>query len=368
MSAISHAESSMEPVNLAEFEALARKAVEPQAFDYISGGANDEITLASNVEAFHQYRLRPRMLIDVSSVNLNTTVLSTPIAFPVMVAPTAFQTLAHPDGELAMARAAHTAGTAMVVSTLASHTLEDVARAAPGPKWFQLYCYRERTVTRELVQRAEASGYSAICLTVDVPRIGQRERDVRNRFSIPPTAFPRNFEHVVDLASVPTEEHHSHLAGYVANLLDGSLTWRDVEWLKSITELPVLVKGILTGEDGQLAVQHGADGVIVSNHGGRQLDRVPATIDVLEEVVQAVQQRADVLLDGGIRRGTDVVIALALGAKAVLLGRPCVWGLGANGEDGARTVLQMLRDEVELAMALCGCTSLSSVTREHVRS
>ncbi len=359
---------SYDPVNLAEFEALARQRVSQEAWDYVAGGADDEITLRENIEAYRRIKLRPRMLIDVSTVDPSTSVLGTHLSFPALVAPTALQNLAHRDGELATARAAAAVGIAMTVSTLASYKLEEVAAAAEGPKWFQLYCYREREVTERLVRRAETAGYQAICMTVDVPRLGRRERDLRNEFALPPHTLPRNFEDVIDLSTVPTEDYGSQIAAYVTSLLDGSLTWDDVEWLRSITTLPVLLKGILTAEDAALAVEHGVDGIVVSNHGGRQLDTVPAGIEVLEEIVQATAGKADVLVDGGIRRGTDVVKALALGAKAVMVGRPVFWGLGAGGERGVRRVLEALRDEVELALALCGCPSVGDVTRAHVRT
>jgi isopentenyl diphosphate isomerase/L-lactate dehydrogenase-like FMN-dependent dehydrogenase len=357
----------MEPVNLLELELLARETMTAQAFDYVVGGADDEVTLHENRRAFERYVIRPRMLVDVSTVSTQTEVLGTKVSFPVLVAPTAFQTLAHSDGELAMARAASAEGTIMVVSTLASHRLEDVATAADGPKWFQLYCYRERSVTERLIERAEAAGYRAICLTIDVPRIGRRERDLRNGLHMPPDAFPRNFEDVTDLSSMPVEQHRSHLAAFVAGLLDASLTWEDLSWLRSITNLPLLVKGIMTSDDATMAIDHGVDGIVVSNHGGRQLDGVPSTIDVLAEVAEVLKGRVALLVDGGVRRGTDVLKALALGADAVLIGRPPVFGLAWNGEQGAKRALAMLREETELAMALAGCPSVASVTRDHVR-
>ncbi len=357
----------MDPVNLLDLEAIARGKMTAQAFDYVAGGADDEVTLRENRQAFEQFAILPRMLVDVATSTTRTEILGTPISFPVLVAPTAFQTLAHQDGELAMARATAAEETIMVVSTLASHRLEDVAAAADGPKWFQLYCYRERSVTERLVKRAESAGYRAIVLTVDVPRIGRRERDIRNALSMPPETFPRNFEDVTDLAAIPVAEHRSHLAAFVAGLLDPSLTWSDVSWLKSLTDLPVLVKGIMTNEDAAQAIAQGVDGIVVSNHGGRQLDGVPSTIEVLAEVAETVAGRATLLVDGGIRRGTDVLKALALGADAVLIGRPPVYGLAWDGERGARRVLAMLRTEFELAMALAGCPSIRHITRAHVR-
>lgn len=352
----------MDPVNISEFEALARERMSRQAFDYVAGGADDEITLAKNRASFERITLYPRVLIDVSTVDTSTEVLGQRISFPVLVAPTAFQTLAHPDGELATARATSAAGTIMIASTLASFRLEDIAAAAPGPKWFQLYCCKERTATQQLVERAETSGYDAICVTVDVARLGRRERDLRNQFTLPPEAVPRNFEDAADLSEFPQMERQSALTAYVADLLNSSLTWDDVSWIRSITKLPVILKGILTREDAMLAANMGVEGIIISNHGGRQLDGVPAGVDVLPEITEAVGDRIEVLVDGGIRRGTDVVKALALGARSVLLGRPYVWGLAADGQAGVTKVLQMLRDEVELALALCGCPSVGAVS------
>lgn len=358
----------MNPVNIAEYEALARERIERGAFDYIAGGAGDEITLRENRAAFDRIQLLPRVLVDVAIVDPAVQVFGGAVAFPVLVAPTAFQSLAHPDGECAMARAAAAAGTVMVVSTMSAYTMEEVAAAAAGPKWFQLYCYRDREVTRGLVQRAEQAGYAAVCMTVDLPRVGIRERDVRNRFQLPSTAMPRNFEGVADLSMSAHNPDGAAFSRYIQDLVDPSLTWDSVDWLRSVTALPVVLKGILRPDDAVLAVEHGARGIVVSNHGARQLDGVPATIDVLPEIVHAVDGRLEVLLDGGVRRGTDVVKALALGATAVLVGRPCLWGLAAAGADGARRVLALLRAEVELAMALMGCPRVGDLTRTHVRA
>lgn len=356
----------MEPVNLAEFETAARERLDKGAFDYIAGGADDEVTLSENRAALERIKLKPRMLVDVSNVDTSASVLGQEVPCPVLLAPTAFQILAHPEGEIATARAAAATRTIMVVSTLASKSLEDIAAATSGPKWFQLYCYKDKAVTQALVESAAEHGYSAICMTVDVPKIGRRERDLRNRVQLPLDALPKNFERFVDLSVIPTAERESAIASYVNSLLDPSLTWKDVDWLRSITSLPVLIKGILTVEDACLAVQHEVEGIVVSNHGGRQLDGVPATIEVLSEVVEAVHGRAEVLVDGGIRRGTDVVKALALGARAVLIGRPYLWGLAVDGDVGVVRVLDMLREEVELALALTGCKTVADVKRSHV--
>lgn len=353
----------MEPVNLHDFEALARERIEPGAFEYIAGGAGDEVSLHANVEAFRRLALLPRVLVDVAHVEPKTTVLGEPVAFPVLLAPTAFQTLAHRDGERATARAAAAAETIMVVSTLASTTLEEVAAAAEGPKWFQLYCYRDRRVVQRHVERAEAAGYKALCVTVDVPRVGQRDRNARSGFVLPSHAQPVNFRGLVDEDETAAESFGAR----VQSLIDPSLTWESVDWLRSITDLPVVLKGILRADDAARAVAHGASAIVVSNHGARQLDTVPATISVLSEIVAAVDGQAEIMLDGGVRRGTDVLKALALGARAVLIGRPYVWGLGADGERGVRRVLTLLRAEVELAMALLGCPTVADVSSDFIR-
>jgi isopentenyl diphosphate isomerase/L-lactate dehydrogenase-like FMN-dependent dehydrogenase len=349
------------PINLADYERLAAEALDPGAHGYFAGGAGDERTLRENVAAFARWRLRPRMLVDVSEVTTSTTVLGEPVAMPVLVAPVAFQRLAHPDGEAGMARAAADAGTVMCLSTLATARPAEVAAAAPeAPRWFQLYCFRDRGLTRALLSEATEAGFHAVVLTVDAPRPGRRERDLRSGFRLP-----------ADLG-VPSVARATGAAGPVSvadvlGLVDPALGWEDLEALVSDSSLPVLVKGVLTAEDAVLAADRGAAGVIVSNHGGRQLDGVAATIDVVAEVAEAVGDRVEVLMDGGVRRGTDVVTALALGARAALVGRPALWGLAAAGERGARQVLGLLRDEVELALALCGCPAPEAVSRAHVQ-
>jgi 4-hydroxymandelate oxidase len=285
----------------------------------------------------------------------------------VALAPVALHRLANTEGELATARAAERAGTAMVLSTMSSQAIEDVSSSAGGPKWFQLYCYSEKGVTERLVKRAEAAGFEALCLTVDVPRLGRRERDLRHSLAFPPDVIPVNFQSEVDLASIPDAAQGSAIAAYAASLMDPSLTWDVIPWLRSITSMPVVVKGILAAEDALLAVDAGASAIVVSNHGGRQLDGSPAGIEVLPEIVDAVGDRIELLVDGGIRRGTDVLKALALGARAVLIGRPYIWGLAVDGERGVARVIEMLRTELELAMALCGVTSIDEITPALVR-
>jgi 4-hydroxymandelate oxidase len=308
--------------------------------------------------------LRYHVLVDVTHRSTKATVLGEEIDLPVLVAPTAFQRLACDDGEIATARAAASSRTIMILSTPSTCTIEDVGAVA-GPKWFQLYVYTDRGLTKALVERAEAAGMKAVVLTVDAPVLGRRERDMRNRFHLPDGIRLAN---VPSSGSVPrpTAQGESGLATHFASGIDAGLTWRDVDWLRSITRLPVLIKGIVRGDDASRAIDHGAAGIIVSNHGGRQLDTAIASVRALPEVVEAVEGRAEVLLDGGIRRGTDVVKALALGARAVLIGRPIVWGLAAGGESGARRVLGLLRDEVDLAMALCGCPTVGDISRDLV--
>lgn len=342
-------------ISVAAYEEAARERLPAMAWDYYDSGAHDEITLRENRAAWERLRLHYRVLRDVSRRDLATSVCGVAVSMPVLVAPTAFHALADPEGEVATARAAGAAGTVMMLSTLSNRSIEEVADAATGPVWFQLYIYRDRGATRELVQRAETAGCSALALTVDAPLWGVRERDVRNRFRLPSGLTVRNLP--VGMDAFP-ETGGSGLAAYVAEQFDLELSWGDVEWLCGLTALPVLVKGIVHPDDARLAAEHGAAGVVVSNHGGRQLDTAPATADALPAVVEAAGDRLEVLVDGGIRRGTDVVKALALGARAVAVGRPVLWGLAAEGEEGVANVLEILRSELDLALGLCGCRSV----------
>lgn len=352
---------SAEPVNVADYERLAAGALDAGPLGYFAGGAGDERTLRDNVEAFGRWQLRPRMLVDISETSAATSVLGAEVSMPLLVAPVAIQELAHPDGEAGMARAAAAAGTLMCVSSFSTTAPRDVAASAPdAPRWMQLYCFRDAGVTRALVAEAEECGYRAIAVTVDAPRAGRRERDLRSGFVVP--------EEITVPALAKAVGSDRPMTIFEAfGLLDAALTWDDLERLVAGSPLPVLVKGVLTAEDGRLAIEHGAKGVVVSNHGGRQLDGVAASIDALPEVVEAVDGRAEVFMDGGVRRGTDVVTALALGARAVLAGRPPLWGLAAGGQAGAQRVLELLRDEITLALALCGCPTPADVTPEHVQ-
>ncbi len=344
-----------------DLENEARALLPQLVYDYYAGGAGDEWTLRENRRAFDRWVLRPRFLVDSSNLDLRTTVLGQAIDFPVMVAPTAFHRLAHTDGELATARGTASAGTLMVVSTISTTSMEDVAAAVDSPKWFQLYMHKDRELTAELVKRALARDYSAIVLTVDTPKLGRRLRDERNSFTLPPGIGLANLEGV----PLPNEPG-SNLFRYFADQLDIAITWEGVAWLQAMSTVPLLLKGILTGEDARLAVEAGVQGIVVSNHGGRQLDGAPATLDVLPEIVEAVDGRAEVYLDGGVRRGTDVMKALGLGARAVLVGRPILWGLATGGEDGVRAVLSMLKAELELAMTLAGRRAVADIDRSLV--
>src|SRR5689334_438286 len=348
----------MDPINIAEYEELAAERLAPVVWDYYRGGSDDERTLHANRDAFERIKLRPRVLVDVSQIALETTVLGIELPTPLLVAPTAYHGLAHPEGECETARGASAAGALMVASTMSNRSLEEVANAATCPLWFQLYVYRDRQVTEDLVRRAEAVGYRALVLTVDTARLGRRERDIRNGFGLPPHLHMGNFAGAA--REQPGQEPGlSGLAVYANALLDSSLTWEALDWLRSITALPIVVKGILTAEDARLAVEHGARGIIVSNHGGRQLESGMATIEALPEVVAAAHGGAEVYLDGGIRRGTDALKALALGARAVLLGRPILWGLAVGGQQGVARVLELLNAELEMAMALVGSPSVA---------
>lgn len=350
----------MKLINLDDFETAARERLDTMAYDYYASGARDEITVAENRKAFDRLRLRHRVLRDVSERDATVELLGEELAFPVLVAPTAFHRLACDEGELATVRAAGEVGTVMILSTLSTTAMERVVGAASGPVWFQLYVYRDRSITEALVDRARAAGCGALVLTVDTPLLGRRERDVRNQFQLPGDMKLENLL-PEGLASLPGAPDDSGLAAYVESMFDPSLDWDDLAWLVDRAELPVLVKGVVHPEDARLAVEHGASGIVVSNHGGRQLDTSVATADALPGVVAAVEGRVPVLVDGGVRRGTDVLKAVALGASSVAVGRPLLWGLAVGGEAGGRRVLEILRDEVDLALALCGCRRLADL-------
>ncbi|BAZ50257.1 FMN-dependent alpha-hydroxy acid dehydrogenase [Nostoc sp. NIES-4103] len=360
----------LQPINLFEYEQLAKAHLSQMAYDYYSSGAWDEVTLQDNRAAFERIKLRPRMLVDVSDRNLTTSILGQSLQMPLLIAPMAFQCLAHPEGEVATALAAASAGVGMVLSTMATKTMEEVA--AVGDKqnalqWFQLYIHKDQGLTRALVERADAAGYKALCLTVDAPILGQRERDRRNEFALPPGLHPANLATISGL-DIYHQKGESGLFTYFAEQLNPAVTWRDLQWLQSLSSLPLVIKGILRDDDAVRAVECGAKAIIVSNHGGRQLDGAIASLDALAEIVAAVDGKAEVLVDGGIRRGTDILKALALGAKAVLIGRPILWGLAVSGQAGVSHVISLLQQELSVAMALCGCTQLQDIDSSLVKS
>jgi len=361
-----NASEQIEATNLFELEMKARKLLPRTPYDYCAGGANDEITLRENRMAYERITLLPRVLVDVSERHMDTTALGEPVSMPILIAPTSFQGFTHPEGEVATVRAAGAAKTLMTLSTLSTFSIEEVMAVATGPVWFQLYVFKDRAISASLVKRAEAAGCKAIVLTVDAQLLGRRERDVRNQFKMPNDFSVKNLL-PEGSQELPDRTAGSGLAISVASLFDPALTWKDIEWLTGITKLPVLVKGILRSDDALLAVKHGASGVIVSNHGARQLDTTPATISVLPEIVDSVSGKVEVYVDGGIRRGTDVFKAIAGGARAVLIGRPVLWGLASGAEAGVRYVLEMLREELDLAMALSGCPTLESITPDLIR-
>ncbi|MEV0368707.1 alpha-hydroxy acid oxidase [Streptomyces sp. NPDC050636] len=352
------------PPSPRDYAAAAQAKLDRSVWDYIAGGSGDEVTLREDRAAYDRYRLRPRALVDVSHCELSTTLLGRPVSFPVGIAPMAFHRLVHADGETATVRAAGAAGALTITSTFASKTLEETARAATGPLWLQVYVFRERKVTESLVRRAEAAGYRALVITVDTPRMARRERDLRNGFSLPSYVRPANLDEGQRAGLHHGRSGSSTLAEHAERHHDAAFTWEDLAWLRSLTSLPLVLKGVLTAQDARRAAELGVEGLIVSTHGGRQLDGAIPALDALPEVVEAVPDQCEVLVDGGIRRGTDVLKALALGARAVLVGRPVLWGLAVDGADGVERVLATLRAELEEAMALTGRPGLDTITRE----
>jgi 4-hydroxymandelate oxidase len=338
-------------LNVFDYEYMARELLQPATWDYISAGADDEVTLATNRSSFERIVFRPNLLVDVSRVDTSTTVLGHSISAPILIAPTGQHAFVTPDAEIATATAASAANTVLVASTSSSRSIEEIAAAATCPVWFQLYLFCDRDRSEAMVRRAEATGCRAIVLTVDSPRWGRKERSLRTEDDLP----WRNG----NLSALPPSK---------CEYLDGApATWVDFEWLRRLTNLPLVIKGILTAEDAVLAANHGAEAVVVSNHGGRQLDGAIASIEALPEIVAAVDDKLEVYLDSGIRRGTDVLKSLALGARAVLIGRPVLWGLAVHGSQGATEILRMLKNELAWAMALSGRPSIRSINRDLVR-
>jgi 4-hydroxymandelate oxidase len=354
------------PISLAEYEEFARGCLQKVAYDYFAGASWDGVTLRQNRESYDQIAIRPRMLVDVATRDKGLELFGRKLSMPIVIAPMAFQAMAHPDGEVAMARAARDADIVMTASTLSNYSIEQIAEGSGANLWFQLYVYKDRGLTKSLVQRAEAARCKALVLTVDSPLLGRREGDVRNRFQLPSNLRIGNLVGS-NIDNLPAAVADSSLATYIASLYDPALTWKDLAWFREITDLPILVKGILRADDAKLAIENGASGIVVSNHGGRQLDTAIATIRALPEIVEAVEGRCKILIDGGIRRGTDVFKALALGADAVMVGRPLMWGLSVSGRSGAAHVLEILSAELDLTMALSGCPNLDSITNDMVR-
>ncbi len=358
--------SSELPPTVDALEARAREVLPHPVYDYYAGGAGDELTLVANRDAYRRVFFRPRVLADVARVDTSLTLLGLDLEHPVVLAPTAFQRLAHPDGEAATARAAAATGALLVASSLSTLTVEDIAAAAPGaPRWLQLYVFKDRGLSEALVRRGEEARCSAVCLTVTVPVEGNRERDARNRFTLPTGVEMANFTGHAQ-ARFPDGGGGSGLGAFIHQQFDPSLTWEALEWLRSLTDLPIVVKGVVTPEDARLAVQHGAAAVAVSNHGGRQLDGAEPTLMALPRVADAVDGRVPVLVDGGVRRGGDVARALALGARAVMIGRPYLWGLAVGGQAGVEHVVRLLVAELRRTMALLGRPSLEALDRSAV--
>ena len=373
--------------SIADLRRLAKRRLPRAVFDYADGAAEDEVTARRNEAAFEDYELLPRVLRDVSSVDLSTTVLGTPVSMPVLLAPTGMTRLFHHDGETAAARAAHRAGVVYTLSSLSTVSIEDLAKASDGPRWFQIYVWKDRGLVREFFDRCRAAGYDALMLTVDMPVLGQRERDLRNGMTIPPAL---TLGSALDAALHPSwwwnfltkpRIGFANVAGkgtagrgnltalwtYINTQFDPSVTWRDLEWMIGEWNGAFAVKGVLDPEDAARAASLGARGIVVSNHGGRQLDHSPASLDALPAVVEAVAGRAEVILDGGVRRGADVAKALALGARACAIGRAYLYGIGAGGEQGVDRALELLRAELRRALALLGCASIGDLGPEHVR-
>jgi len=341
---------SPEPINLFEFETAAKELLPKAEYDYIAGGATDEISVRRNRRAYESLALRPRVLRDVSALDLSTTVLGTKVNLPVLIAPCGGHKRAHPEGELATYRAATACGTILAVSANSNTSFEDLANAARGHLWVQLYPFRDKAMTKDWLERAKAARYEAVVVTLDSQWPPKRERNIRNNYQ-----RSRGVNYPKSGVVTPRP------AGRGGEGSDPAATWKDLEWIKTATDLPVVAKGIMTGEDVGLCAEAGIDGVIVSNHGGRHLDNTLATVEVLSEAVAAARGNLEIYLDGGIRRGADVVKAIALGAKAVFIGRPLFWGLAVDGEKGVIRVLNILREEIEITMAKCGRPTVASI-------
>ncbi|CAD7012184.1 (S)-2-hydroxy-acid oxidase GLO1 [Ceratitis capitata] len=350
-----------------DFEKKAHSVLEKNALDYYRSGAGEQFTLQLNRDAFRRIRIRPRCLRDVSVIDTSCHILGIDLRWPLGIAPSAMQKLAHPEGEGGNARAAGNAGSIYILSTLSTMSIEEVAAAAPNTnKWFQLYVYKDRSLTEQMVRRAEKANFKAIVLTVDAPIFGQRRSDIRNKFNLPPHLHLANFQGIKADGVISNNEATSGINAYVSSQFDSTLTWKDVTWLVNLTKLPIIVKGILTREDAVLAREFGCAGVIVSNHGARQIDTVPASIEALPEIVKAVGNDLVVMLDGGVTQGNDIFKALALGAKMVFVGRAALWGLACNGQKGVEDLLGVLKKDFEITLGLSGCQRLHDITSDMV--
>ncbi len=368
--------------NVDDLRLLAKRRLPGGVFDYFDGAAEDEVTKVENSSAFSKVELRPRVLVDVSSIDTSTTIMGQPVPFPIALSPTGFTRIAHPDGELAVARVAGAVNLPYTLSTLGTRSIEEVAKVATGPLWYQLYVWKDRGLSRELVERARDNGYKAIMLTVDTPVFGRRERDVRRGFTLPPKigletfvdgilhpkwtwdfvrSEPITFSAVAGRKSVDGSTAVT-LSDYVNSQFDPTLSWKDLDWIREVSGLPLILKGIQSVEDAKLAVELGVDAIALSNHGGRQYDGAPAPVALLPRVVDAVGDSIEVLVDGGVRRGSDVVKACALGARAVMFGRPYLYGLGAGGEMGVRWAIDHITSGVTRTMGLIGETSITKLS------
>lgn len=350
-------------LNLFDFENSIQTTLQPSAKDYYQSGSMDECTLKDNLDAFKRIKFLPRVLKDVSNTSTSTQLAGRLLSTPVLISPTAFLGMAHNDGELAVARAAHSANTIMMCSTLSNTPIEEITASTKAAVWFQLYAYKDRRATLALIKRAKHAGCKALVVTVDAPYLGRREQDVRNQFQLPAHLKISNL--LADNTNkLPTKEGHSGIAHYFENLINKSLTWRDIDWLKQQADMPIYLKGILHPKDAALAVEHGVNGIIVSNHGGRQLDGSIASIDALPAIAKAVNHQIPIIMDGGIRRGSDILKAIALGAQCVGIGRPVIWGLNHSGQQGVEAIFNILQSELELAMALAGCSSIDGISSD----
>jgi 4-hydroxymandelate oxidase len=349
------------PINLYEYEALAKERMPKPEWDFVEGGATDEITISRTRQAFDSIMLRPRMLVDMDERDLSTTVLGERVDFPVMLCPAGHHIRAHADAENATVRAANAMDVGMILSQGSSVVMEDIASVSTRNIWFQQYFFRDRAITELMAHRADDSGFSALCITLDASVRSKRERNLRNDYMLPASPNYDGIKRMEGFAPSSDDAPPS-----MTGMVSPKVTWDEFDWLSTKTDLPLIAKGVMTGEDARLAVEHGVKAIIVSNHGGRSLDPTFATIEALPEVVEAVDGRAEVYLDGGIRRGTDILKAIALGARAVLIGRPIFWGLAVNGEEGLKDVLQILRDELESTMGLCGKPDIASIDRSVV--